>query len=76
MNYYSKFIYLKDILKTIRTIDLAEKEPLCSVCLCESVGYAFVPCGHTFCMTCIKRQSISCGICRTNIRDRVKLYFA
>jgi len=76
MNNYSKLLYLRDVLKTIRTIDLSEKEPLCSVCFNESIGYAFVPCGHTFCITCIKRQTISCGICRTNIRDRVKLYFS
>jgi len=75
MGEYKKFLYLRDVIKTIRTIDISEKEPLCSICFNESVHHAFVPCGHTFCNTCVKRQTSICAICRANIRDRVKLYF-
>jgi hypothetical protein len=72
---YKKFLYLRDIIKTIRVTDISEKEPLCSICFNESIQHAFVPCGHTFCGSCVKRQTSICAICRTNIRDRVKLYF-
>ena len=72
---YKKFLYLRDLIKTIRTTDVSDKEPLCSICFAESIQHAFVPCGHTFCGTCVKRQTSICAICRTNIRDRVKLYF-
>jgi hypothetical protein len=72
---YKKFLYLRDIIKTIRTTDISDKEPLCSICFNDSIQHAFVPCGHTFCVTCVKRQTSICAICRTNIRDRVKLYF-
>jgi hypothetical protein len=75
MGEYKKFLYLRDIIKTIRMPDISEKEPLCSICFNESIHHAFVPCGHTFCSTCVKRQTSICAICRTNIRDRVKLYF-
>jgi len=72
---YKKFIHLREVLKTIRAVDISEKEPLCSICFNETILYAFVPCGHTFCNTCIRRQSMNCGICRAAIRDRVKLFF-
>ena len=75
MEEYKKFLYLRRIIKTIRATEVSEKEPLCSICFNDSVQHAFVPCGHTFCNTCVKRQTSVCAICRANIRDRVKLYF-
>ena len=75
MEEYKKFLYLRNIIKTIRVTEISEKEPLCSICFNDSVHHAFVPCGHTFCNTCVKRQTSMCAICRANIRDRVKLYF-
>jgi len=50
-------------------------EPQCSICLIESVSYAIVPCGHTFCSSCSKKQNTNCYICRGNIRERIKLYY-
>lgn len=73
---YREFMYLRDILRVIRPIDIIEKEPLCSICFEETITTAFVPCGHTFCGTCIKKQTLNCSICRGQIRDRVKLFFA
>jgi hypothetical protein len=49
--------------------------PQCTICLTEPVITAIVPCGHTFCGNCIKKQNTSCYICRGTIRDRIKLYF-
>jgi hypothetical protein len=72
---YRRFAALKEMIQFFRFTDLQDKEPLCSICLTESVGFAVVPCGHTFCGTCLKRQTMSCYMCRTQIRDRVKLYF-
>jgi len=50
-------------------------DPQCSICLTEPVSYTIVPCGHTFCSNCSKKQNTNCYICRGNIRERVKLYF-
>lgn len=49
--------------------------PQCAICLEEVVMTAIVPCGHTFCGMCIKKQNTSCYICRGTIRERIKLYF-
>lgn len=72
---YRRFISLREMIQTFRFIDLAEKEPLCSICLTESVQFALTPCGHTFCGTCVKKQAHACYMCRSVIRDRVKIYF-
>jgi hypothetical protein len=49
-------------------------EPQCSICLTESISSAMVPCGHTFCGTCSRKQNTTCYICRGPIRERVKLF--
>jgi hypothetical protein len=51
------------------------KEPQCSICLHEPVSNAIVPCGHTFCGNCSKKQNTTCFMCRGQIRERIKLYF-
>lgn len=49
--------------------------PQCAICLNEPVSTAIVPCGHTFCGNCIKKQNTTCYICRGTIKERIKLYF-
>jgi len=72
---YRRFVAIREIVTISRTVLLQESEPLCSICLDESVTFALNPCGHTFCQTCIRKQTGSCFICRTPIKDRLKLYF-
>ena len=72
---YRRFIYLKDIIAITRSIETCENEPMCIICLNDSVSYTLSPCGHTYCSTCIKKQLHSCFVCRGIIRDRVKLFF-
>ena len=72
---YRRFAAIKELIHLSRFTDLQDKEPLCSICLTESVGFALSPCGHTFCGTCLKRQVSTCYMCRTSIKDRIKLYF-
>lgn len=72
---YRRFLTLREVTLFLRTTESVDKEPLCSICLNESVGYALVPCGHTFCTTCSKRQMTQCYMCRAQIRERVKLFF-
>jgi hypothetical protein len=72
---YRKFLCLRDIILMSRTVQATEAEPLCTICLQESIAHTLVPCGHTFCNSCIKRQSGICFICRTNIREKIRLYF-
>jgi hypothetical protein len=72
---YRRFAALKETIQFLRFTELTDKEPLCSICLSDTVSFALVPCGHTLCGTCMKRQAHSCYMCRTTIRDRVKLFF-
>lgn len=72
---YRRFAALRDVVLMSRALVAQETEPICTICLQETVGFALTPCGHTFCSTCMRRQSGSCYICRTPIRDRVRLYF-
>jgi len=72
---YRRFISLREIILMARSRDLIEKEPLCSICLQESVAFAVVPCGHTFCGICSKRQAANCYICRGTVKEKIKLFF-
>jgi hypothetical protein len=72
---YRKFAALRDRIQFFRFTQLIEREPLCSICMNDTVQFALTPCGHTFCGTCVKRQVYSCFMCRNSIKDRVKLYF-
>ena len=72
---YRRFAGFKECIQFFRTTDLQHKEPLCSICLAETVTFVLTPCGHTFCGTCMKRQPTNCYMCRAAIRDRVKVYF-
>jgi len=72
---YRKFITLRDVVLMSRAVQSHENEPLCTICLHEPVAYALTPCGHTFCSGCVKKQYANCFMCRSAIRDRVKLFF-
>jgi hypothetical protein len=72
---YRRFIALRDVVLMTRTIHAQENEPLCTICLHESVGYCIAPCGHTYCPTCIRKQTGVCFMCRGPIREKVKLFF-
>lgn len=73
---YRKFITLRDIVLMIRTIQTNEAEPMCTICLQEPVSYCMYPCGHTYCVSCIRRQSNACFVCRAQVRERVKIFFS
>ena len=73
---YRRFACLRDVVSMSRALLQQETEPICSICLNETVSFAITPCGHTFCQTCIRRQNgQQCFICRSAIREKVKLFF-
>lgn len=73
---YRKFIALKDVVHMLRASNSSENEPLCCICLTNTVTYVLSPCGHTFCEGCVRRQSNQCPICRATMRDRIRMYFS
>ncbi len=72
---YKRFFFLRESLQFLWTFEGAQREPLCAICFNDSVQFALVPCGHTFCETCCKRQVMNCYICRVSVRERIKLFF-
>ena len=72
---YRRFAVYRDAVQMLRASTAIENEPICTICLNETVAYALVPCGHTFCPTCARRQLSSCPMCRIPIRERLKIYF-
>ncbi|NBP65815.1 MAG: RING-HC finger protein [Bacteroidetes bacterium] len=72
---YRRFATLRDVVTMSRSILSYESEPLCSICLAETVAFVITPCGHTICQTCMRRQTNQCFFCRGPIRDKIKMYF-
>ena len=72
---YRRFTALKEMISTFRFTDVVDKEPLCCICLQDPVSFCVSPCGHTFCSSCVKRQMTSCYMCRTTIKERVRIFF-
>jgi Zinc finger, C3HC4 type (RING finger) len=72
---YKKWNICRQLLSVPHMMRQDANEPCCSICLLESVSYTIVPCGHTFCSGCSKKQNTTCFICRGTIRERLKLYF-
>ncbi len=72
---YKKLFFLREALQFLWTLEGAQREPLCAICFNEPIQFAMVPCGHTFCSSCVKRQITSCYICRVTVREKIKLFF-
>jgi hypothetical protein len=71
---YKKWNICRQVISASNLLK-ASTEPQCTICLLEPISYAIVPCGHTFCGNCTKKQNTTCYICRGQIRERMKLYF-
>jgi hypothetical protein len=84
---YKKWIILKDIVSLQKCVEQVCRgssgggaggagghEPLCTICLNDPITNAIVPCGHTFCAGCIKKQTMTCYVCRGVIKDRIKIF--
>jgi hypothetical protein len=72
---YKKWNICRQIITLNSTFKTATHDAQCSICLIDAVSVAIVPCGHTFCGNCAKKQNTTCYICRGTIRERIKLYF-
>jgi hypothetical protein len=71
---YRKFFLYRDLVHIRQYPDTALSEPLCSICFNDPIQYVLTPCGHTFCVNCIKKQMTQCYVCRQTVRERVRLF--
>lgn len=72
---YKKWNICRQIIAVNNYFKNETHDPQCAICLTDEVTTAIVPCGHTFCGNCVKKQNTTCYICRGTIRERIKLYF-
>lgn len=72
---YKKWNICRQIISVNNNFKNDIHDPQCSICLSDPVTTAIVPCGHTFCGNCIKKQNTNCYMCRGVIRERIKLFF-
>ena len=73
---FKKFTTLRPLLSLGTFQRAATTAPICSICMTREISQAVTPCGHTFCEDCCRNQMTACYICRVQIRDKIKLYFA
>lgn len=72
---YKKFLLVRDLVNLLRLSASPDKEPICGICLSETVQYVLVPCGHTYCESCSRRQSMQCFMCRQGTHSKIKIFF-
>lgn len=72
---YKKWNMCRQVISLHSNFNNKINDPQCAICLTDPVTTAIVPCGHTFCGNCIKKQNTTCYICRGAIRERIKLFF-
>lgn len=57
---------------------MSEEQFLCCICLDIFTNPVSIPCGHNFCLTCIKsywdtREHFECPLCKESFRRRPEL---
>jgi hypothetical protein len=73
---YGKHIALRETIQMAKLGTCLPSEPWCSICLSDTIAYAIVPCGHTYCVGCCRKMVYDCGMCRTRIKERLKIYIS
>lgn len=67
---------LKHLLHQSKQVTNLENVRICPICLSNEVNVALNPCGHTFCNSCIEKNSTNiCSICRQMFVP-IKLFFS
>jgi len=74
INSRRRFIHYRALIVAKAAPHIKDSDPLCSICLSESVTHVLVGCGHTYCGDCSKKQILHCYICRCRIRERIRIY--
>lgn len=73
---YKKIFILQETMASLRVFNNQGSAPTCPICIEKSVDTVLIPCGHTFCSGCITHGlRFACGVCRTNIQKKMKVFF-
>lgn len=66
-------IFKKFILKCIN-IDNKNYHNICTICLSNKINICLNSCGHTFCSSCVDKMNDKCGMCRSSIISKIKMF--
>jgi len=69
------FIAYRNLMQIKNVTEQVENEPICSICMAEPIKQVCVPCGHSFCNTCMSKQ-YTCYICRCKVEKKIKLFLS
>lgn len=72
---YKKLMTVRDLVNLLRLSAGPEKEPICGICLNDAVTHVLVPCGHTYCDSCVRRQARQCFVCRQAASQAIRVFF-
>jgi hypothetical protein len=79
---FNEFKHHYKTWKTLRAVVLQahiaqdiQGGPFCSICTSERINTTLIPCGHTYCNSCGQKQKSACFICRTTVKERLKIFF-
>lgn len=70
---YELWKYYRDVLMISQSCN---DMSICSICTTEKINGVLIPCGHTFCISCMAKQKNHCFICRSIVKDRMKIFFS
>ena len=62
-----------DTIRSLREVNCLNQVPNCVLCLDKEIDHVAIPCGHTFCGTCINKCK-TCGLCRRKITRCQKIF--
>lgn len=60
-------------IAALKEINILNNVSLCPLCFQNPINYTVIPCGHTFCKTCLDKCQ-NCGVCRGEITCCQKIY--
>lgn len=69
------FVAYRNLMQIKNVTEHVENEPICSICMAEPIKQVCVPCGHSFCNTCMSKQYI-CYICRCKVEKKIRLFLS
>lgn len=73
-DYYNQWRKLRGIILQAHVAHDLQGGPYCSICTNEKVNMALVPCGHTYCTNCGQKQKNTCFICRTTVKEKLRIF--
>lgn len=69
----TKLSNFKDLIMRCMGDDKIERN-ICNVCVTNKIDTCINPCGHTFCAVCVDKMKSKCGMCRGEIKNKIKMY--